>query len=292
MASFWSQLNGLSIFHALKVPGVSTISQASLCECQMPAQTRISAAQRLLARESVKLGRFIVNPDDPHQDYFDPPLQSPPESIQSIQVSLTEFQHDGAGAETGASLDPIACVSHANHSQSQAGITTAESEVQQLGNSRAWFREALQHQETRNWFEEMICAGEDIYLIVGFQTVRDAQLSRKRASSREHAAKLRAPIAAALAATGLVLTFALSADPEIKTSAIETSLDGGSHTAPGEQINAVQYRKAKFKWYSSRNLDLAQLEKGSMWKMKWSFRGQESEVNDVVEPQLSEDEGD
>lgn len=256
----------------------------------MPAQTRTSAAQRLLARDSVKLGRFVANPDDPHQDYFDPPLESPPESIQSVQVSLTQFQQDGAGAEMGASLDPIVGVSHANHSQNQAGITTAKSEVQQLGNSRAWFRDALQRQETRNWFEEMIRAGEDIYLIVGFQTVCDAQLSRETASSKARAAKLRAPVAAVLAATGLVFTFALSADPEIKTSAIETRLDEGTYTALGEQISAVQYRKAKFKWYSSRNFDLAQLEKGSTWKMNWSFRGQESEVNDVVEPQLSDDE--
>ena len=257
----------------------------------MPAQTRTSAAQRLLARDSVKLGRFIANPDDPHQDYFDPPLGSPPESIQSVQVSLTEFQHDGAGAEMGASLDPIAGVLHATHSQNQAGITTAKSEIQQLGNSRAWFRDALQSQETRNWFEEMIRAGEDIYLIVGFQTVRDAQLSKVRASSKERAAKLRAPIAAALAAMGLVLTFALPADPEIKVSAHEARLEGGSYRAPGEQISADQYRRLKLKWYSSRDLDLAQLEKGSMWKMEWSFRGQESEVNDVVEPQLSDDEG-
>lgn len=258
----------------------------------MPAQTRTSAAQRLLARESVKLGRFVVNPDEPHQDYFDPPLEAPPESIQSVQVSLTEFQRDGAGFEAGASLDPFAGASHAKRNKSQAEISTAKSEVQQLGNSRAWFREALQHQGTRSWFEEMIYAGEDIYLIVGFQTVRDAQLSRKAASSSKHDAKLRAPIAEALAATGLVLTFALSADPEIKMSSVETTLDGGKHTAPGEQINAIQYRKAKFKWYSSRNLDLAQLERGSMWKMKWTFRGQESEVNDVVQPELSDDDCD
>jgi hypothetical protein len=29
-----------------------------------------------------------------------------------------------------------------------------------------------------------------------------------------------------------------------------------------------------------------------MWKTQWDFRGQESGVNDVVEPQLSDDEGD
>lgn len=180
---------------------------------------------------------------------------------------------------------------HATYSQNQAGIITAKSEVQQLGNSRAWFRDALQSQETRNWFKEMIRAGEDIYLIVGFQTVRNAQLSKVRASLKERAAKLRAPIAAALAAMGLVLIFALPADPEIKISAYEARLEGGSYRAPGKQISAVQYRRVKLKWYSSRDLDLAQLEKGSMWKIKWSFRGQESEVNDVVEPQLSDDEG-
>ncbi|CAL8577087.1 hypothetical protein XPA_002934 [Xanthoria parietina] len=256
----------------------------------MPAQIHPSISQRLLARDAIKLGRFVLNTDQPHQDYFDPPLESPPETTESEQIDLVEVRQDDAKAQAAASLDPIADVSRSKHDQGQVAIATAKSAIYQLSNSRNWFRAALQEQKTRDWFERAILEGSEIYLIVGYQAVHDAQLSKEQSVSKGNAAILRAPIAAALAMAGVVLNFGLSVDPEISRSASKSHVAGESHVALGEQISAVQYRKVRFKWYSSRNLDKAQLEKGSWWKMQWDFRGQESGVNDVVEPQLSDDE--
>ena len=63
----------------------------------------------------------------------------------------------------------------------------------------------------------------------------------------------------------------------------------GSFVAEGEQVSAVQYRKVQFKWYLSRDLDRAALEKGSRWKVHSSLRGQEIGTNDVVEAIISSD---
>jgi hypothetical protein len=52
----------------------------------------------------------------------------------------------------------------------------------------------------------------------------------------------------------------------------------------------VQYRRIRFKWYSSRDLDRASLEK-NRWRMYWGLRGQEVGTNDVVEATMSDDEG-
>jgi hypothetical protein len=60
--------------------------------------------------------------------------------------------------------------------------------------------------------------------------------------------------------------------------------------AAGEQIHAVQYRKVRFRWFSSRDLDRATLEKGNRWKVHGSLRGQEVGTNDVLEAAISEDE--
>ena len=57
--------------------------------------------------------------------------------------------------------------------------------------------------------------------------------------------------------------------------------------AADEQIYAVQYRKVRFRWFSSRNLDRAALEKGR-WKVHGSLRGQEVGTNDVLEAAISE----
>ncbi len=50
----------------------------------------------------------------------------------------------------------------------------------------------------------------------------------------------------------------------------------------------MQYRKARFKWHSSRDLDRATLEKGSRWKTNNGLRGLDG--LDVVEATISEDE--
>jgi hypothetical protein len=60
--------------------------------------------------------------------------------------------------------------------------------------------------------------------------------------------------------------------------------------AAGEQIYAVQYCKVRFRWFSSRDLDRAALEKGNRWKVHGSLRGQEVGTNDVLEAAISEDE--
>ena len=187
-------------------------------------------------------------------------------------------------------MDPVVEVSRNGQNQNHGAIGTAKSTIHQLSNSRDWFRSALKEKGTRKWFEEAILDGEDIYLIVGYQSVLDARLSKERLASKEHGATLQAPVALALTAVGIVLPFGVSAGPGVSRSTAESHLAGGSHVAPGEQVSAVQYRKVRFNFLSSRKLDKAQLERGSRWKMRWDFRGQESGVNDVIEPQLSEDE--
>lgn len=57
--------------------------------------------------------------------------------------------------------------------------------------------------------------------------------------------------------------------------------------AAGEQVYAVQYRKVRFKWYSSRDLDRAALEKGSQWVVHGVVRGQVG-TNDVLEATVSD----
>jgi hypothetical protein len=56
--------------------------------------------------------------------------------------------------------------------------------------------------------------------------------------------------------------------------------------AAGEQIYVVQYRKVRFRWFSSRDLDRAALEKGR-WKAHGSLRGQEVETSDALEAAIS-----
>lgn len=65
--------------------------------------------------------------------------------------------------------------------------------------------------------------------------------------------------------------------------------DKGNHDRPlyifpGELIYAVQYRKLKFAWYRSRDLDSAQLQLGNCWLSLFTERGEyDDEDEDVIE---------
>lgn len=97
-----------------------------------------------LARDAVKLGRVVLNTDQPHQDYFDSSLKHPPEKVMSSQLDLVELRQDDAEAQGSVSLNPVADVSRSKHTQDHKAIATAKSTIYQLGNSRDWLRSALQ----------------------------------------------------------------------------------------------------------------------------------------------------
>ena len=257
----------------------------------MPAEARPLICQRLLSPDAVKLGRFVVNMEEPYQDHHDPLLPAPTEVTETLQLDLISTRSKGTHSSVGAGLDPLASFSHNKSGNGHSSIATAKSTVHTLEQPRLWFRDALKQAGTRAWFEDAILAGYDTFLITGYQAVYDAQLSREGEWSHDHHMLLTAPVSAALAATGLALGFGVIPDPQVTGTIEKLAQAKDSHVAPGKQISAVQYRRVKFKWYSSRNLDKAALGKESRWKMQWDFRSQESIVNDVVEPLLSDDEG-
>lgn len=63
---------------------------------------------------------------------------------------------------------------------------------------------------------------------------------------------------------------------------------------PGEQVYAIQYRKLRFGWFSSRKIEKSKLERDNRWKIFWSpdIRGGTDEddgEDDVVEVDLTDE---
>jgi len=79
------------------------------------------------------------------------------------------------------------------------------------------------------------------------------------------------------------------ADPGVAANNIAKQGIQRRFVADGEQICAIQYRKVRFKWFSSRDLDAAMLEKKIRWKSDWNVRGQEPGINDVLEVDLHDE---
>lgn len=244
-----------------------------------------------LSVESIRLGRLVRNVDEPQSDYLDPDCDLHPESvIITPHLRYEEVQQNMTDKSFTAVLTRLMSASRARRNKAYTQVTTDRVTTYQLGNSGSWFKSAIKTETAREWIKESIDQGDDIYVVVGYHTMLDAQVVEGAADAMESSGQLRLPVTeVALAATGVMVPLGDIADPGVAGNNLKKQGIQRQFVADGEQICAVQYRKVRFKWFSSRNLDAALLEKDTRWKMSWNIRGQEIGTNDVVEVDLHDE---
>jgi hypothetical protein len=245
-----------------------------------------------LPLETVRLGRFVVNLNDPHQDYFDPECGDdipPPEVIVKTHEQYQEVHQDAKDNSFASALTRLVSISFSNQNNLATQVTTDLVKTYQLSNSGMWFRKALKSQATRKWIERAVREGEDIYLVVGFHTLVDATVVQTRDVGRGYSGQVQAPLTELLApgVGAMVPNWGDILDPGAGASHQQSRRTQTQFTAPGEQISAIQYRKLRFKWFASRDLDKAALERDNRWRLYWTTRG--AEISDVLEVDLQDD---
>lgn len=157
-----------------------------------------------------------------------------------------------------------------------------------LQNSTQWFEKAVSSEETRRWFERAIDQGDDIYFVVGFHTITDAQIIYESAEGNEHTGQLGLPVGLALNAAGVIAPLGDLADPQVGVhhGSVEGVIE--HFKAPGEQICAFQYRKVCHRWLSSRRIDKATLAKTPRWSAGDRWRDEEEGVEDILEVETTD----
>lgn len=245
--------------------------------------------QMLLPLHSIRIGRLVVNVDEPQQEFLDPDCDLN-EITTSTMTQYSVVQRDTSGESLRATMMSLLSAFFSKHNKTTIEVSTDRVTTYQLTNSGRWFQNAVQSQRTRQWIEESVVQGNSIYVVVGYRTTYDARIIEREASERESSMKLRVPSATELAS--MTSPAPTTGDEDQSTTARLTSnaQDGESvkrkFVATGEQIWAVQYRKVQFKWFSSRNLDSPLLGPGQWhWYTDFGDRGEES-TNDVVEVNL------
>lgn len=244
--------------------------------------------QTLLPLKSVQLGRFVLNVDEPLADYFDP-ADVNANAITNPQTHYSAVQKRTADINFTATLTRLASASHSKRNNVSTRIVSDRVTTYQLDNSGLWFKKAIADEQLRQWIGEAIEHGDDTYMVVGYHTMLDAHVIEAGRSASESFGQLEVPVSAALAATGAVIPIGSMIDPGIGGRNQQGQQIEKQFLAAGEQICAIQYRKLRFKWFSSRDLEKATLEKRNRWKIYWDMRGQEPETHDVVEPELQEE---
>lgn len=244
--------------------------------------------QFFLPVKSVKLGRFTVSIDQPHQEYHDPLCADAPETIITTRDSYGGSHQEAVTKGFTSALTSLMSSGFSKRAKTKAKIATSQVKTYALGNSGRWFTEAMSLEETRKWVEKAIDQGDDIYVIVGFHTVADARIILQFELGREAAGQLALPVGLSLTAIGAIAPFGNIVDPSVAGQ--HQVIKGGEvqFVAPGEQVCALQYRKVCHQWLSSRRIDKVSLSKVSRWTAYDRCRDDEEGEDDIIEVEAVE----
>lgn len=241
----------------------------------------------LLSLGSVQLGRFVLNPKSPLQGFHDP-LPDRPTACDFNTCSQNDVEQTETFAKCSklnTYLSSLLSISRERQSRNLTTIRAPLATTHELRNSSGWFEEACGKAETREWIGEAVQDDSDIYLVVGYLVVQDADISTWTMSGVEGKVAAQCPtipLHPGATATGLT--------PGLLNS------HGTTHNlllvfkAPGDQIYAVHYRKLKFKWFRHAESS-AFLEKKSRWKFSMEWRGNDDgeEGEEIIEASLEDD---
>jgi hypothetical protein len=212
-----------------------------------------------------------------------------PEVLERPRLGYLEMQGNATTAGFKADVTSFASASHSKKNTKVTTMKTERSTIFQLANSGRWFTTALKDSEARHWIEEVIGIGEAVYVVVGYQTMINAEISGDLTKAKRLDGRIQLLISKVVSATAS-LTIGELVDPVVEVSHQKERGVRKQFVAAREQVYAVQYRKVQFKWYSSRNLDRAALEKGSRWRVYGKLRREAAESNDVIEATISDNE--
>lgn len=244
--------------------------------------------QLFLPRSAVSLGRFVINVDEPHQDFHDPASEHNSDVMEKVETHYSNTHHAARNRQFVLDLTSFVSSSFSKQAKTSISITADESKTYYLNNSGQWFRDAMQIESTRKWIERTIDEGEDIYIVVGYHTLLNARVMDQRGGQSNSGGKLEGPTSAILAATGVLVPIGNLVDPDVAGSRGRTEDEQRYFEAQGELVCAVQYRKVSFRWFASSKVENITLGK-TQWKRHDRARYLESDEEDMIEADLEDD---
>jgi hypothetical protein len=253
----------------------------------MPASVLLP--QLFLPRSAVNLGRFVINVNEPHQDFHDPASDPTSNITEKVQTHYNNIHRAADHRNFASDLTSFVSSSFSKRANTSISITADEVKTYYLNNTGQWFRDAVQLEPTRKWIERTIDEGEDVYLVVGCHTVLDAQIIEQHGGQSTSGGKLVMPVSAALTATGVVVPMGNINDAGLSGSRGRMEDEQRHFKAQGEQICAVQYRKVRLRWFASSKVDNMMLGKETQWKRYDRPRYLERDGEDMIEADLDDD---
>lgn len=251
---------------------------------------------RLLARDAVDLGRLVLDVRAPEQDYFVPQSTVAPEDILvQEKFNFSEILQPTSGSNLHSFLTTMLSTSMSRHEERRTQIDAVRNTTYQIKNSSHVFERICGEELGKKWLEKAIGRGRKVYMVVGIQTMMDAEIWEHGIVEGMKRLEVTAPIGLAISAATSVPIPLMDLDVGGGKSWRDDNQLLSKFFAPGEQVYAVQYRKVNFSWFSSKKMESLELAKSNRWKVYWlrsahedeDGDGDEEEDEDVVEVKVA-----
>ncbi|KAL8635002.1 MAG: hypothetical protein Q9228_007465 [Teloschistes exilis] len=246
-------------------------------------------SQFFLPLEAVSLGRFVASFEEPHQKYHDPMDKVHTDTMEKVQIQYESSNRNIIDRNSTSHLASFLSSSFSKRLSASVYVEAGQAKTYHLNNPGQWFDSAVQLQETRKWIEKTIDEGEDIYLIVAYQTLQDARITEYIGTQSSMGGNAVIPVSTALAASGIAVPFSSLVDPELEGFRGGAEDQQRRFIAPGEQVFAAQYRKVRSRWFAKNTVDKMTLEKKTIWEKYDRPRNLQSKAEDMIEVELGDD---
>lgn len=265
---------------------------------------------RPIPRESIGLGRFVLDPKYPDQDFCQPSFPAGPSDqlLDNTNPTTAPFTPDVAiqrlenfheilkrtqGTRLELNLLSLLSVAPSNPARFSTTVTATRCITHQLRNASIYFSAVCQQPKVRAWLEkESRRPTSTVYLVCGFKTLIDARVDLERHHETDLSVTASLPAAVIAGAAGVPAPIPPDSGLDVSGSVTLTneSSEEVGYTAVGEQVFAVQYRKIHFSWFSTQKVDRAYLKRGNRWKSYLDVRGgpTEADIDDGVDAEVAD----
>jgi hypothetical protein len=236
-----------------------------------------------LTMTGVNLGRLVTDATNPGQDFW-PESGSPftrEEDFEEIPFDnfyrvLEKGKHAGFRGKLTAFLPGDITSETAHYNE----LVASASKVYKLLQPRTYFQRICKDDATRKWIEAALkdCP---IFLVVGLVTVTQAAVAQARHDAIQRRGAIELPVSV-MTPSGAVMP-AIAGDGlniGVESTTGHQTDSFSSLVAPGERVIGVQYRKVKFRLFSSNKVEGAFLDNNpDRWKM---FLGGDRQGSDDI----------
>jgi hypothetical protein len=220
-------------------------------ELHMPPS--VSVFTSLQPAESVALGRLVIDIDKPWQEFCPSSnLAITGQNIaQKSSFFVREILNQSKGTGFLVKLTKFFTSFYKTDESSFFDIAASEATTYLLLNSGEYFRRVCSDSVTKSWLEEVIKQDWPVYMVVGIHTVKNAIVVHNADSLTMSNASAQVPVTLASTSAGIPLTND-ALDLVVDTSKYHSDGEASRFRTSEELVFAVQYRKVRFKWFSSK----------------------------------------